>query len=78
MTATQQTDHFAAAAEMRRQPLIWVLVCKPKDRQAALSQVQRIKKGTHKAYRNGTYEARHNRDILGNPQVWARWIGGPR
>lgn len=71
-------DHHAVAEQARRSPLTWVLVCKPKDRQAALSQVSNIRRGIHKAYRGGTYETKHDRDILGAPQVWVKWIGGPK
>lgn len=71
-------DHHAVAEQARRRPLTWVLVCKPKDRQAAMTQVHNIRRGIHKAYRGGTYETKHDRDILGTPQVWVRWIGGPR
>lgn len=79
MTHTRQhTDHHAIAAQARRQPLTWVLVCYPKDRQAAMSQVHRIHTGVHKAYRTGAYEARHDRDVLGVPRVWTRWMGGAR
>lgn len=71
-------DHHAVAEQARRTPLTWVLVCKPKDRQAAMTQVHNIRRGVHKAYRSGTYETKHDRDILGNPQVWVKWIGGPK
>ena len=72
------TDHHAIAEKARRSPLTWVLVCKPKDRQAAMTKVHNIRRGIHKAYRSGTYETRHDRDILGAPQVWVKWIGGPK
>jgi hypothetical protein len=78
VTTREQADHFAAAEQARRSPLTWVLVCKPKDRAAAVTQVQRIKTGVHKAYRKGSYDAKHDRNILGHPQVWAKWIGGKR
>lgn len=71
-------DHAAAAARMRRRPLAWVLVCTPKDKSAAQSQVRHITIGALKPYRDGGYEAKHDRGPDGAPRVWARWIGGTR
>lgn len=76
MKTRTSVDHHAAAEQMRRRPLSWVLVCTPKDRSSAVTHVRNIRRGVHKAYRGGGYEAWHDRDITGTPRVWARWIGG--
>jgi hypothetical protein len=78
MITRERTDHFAMAERARRSPLTWVLVCCPKDQSSAVEQVRRIKKGVHRAYRDGSFDARHDRDSHGRPRVWAKWMGGPR
>lgn len=71
----QHSDHYGLADQMRAAPGEWVLVSRPTARGAAISQVQRIRGGVHKAYRRGRFEARHDRDLSGAPQVWARYLG---
>jgi hypothetical protein len=71
-------DHYRLAEQMRAQPGVWVLICEPTTRRAALEAKRRIKSGLLQPYRRGGFTAEVCRSVTGRLEVWGQHVGGGR